>query len=534
MKKRLTAAVLCLMLLAAAGVPAAAGDEAEAGAGAAWRKVIPSESLFAVFDGSLWGYADDTGNAVVAPRFRFARPFSGGLALTETEEKGKTRLAYIDETGAVAVDVSALYGDVDSAGDFSSGLAPLYPAGSEETVYIDKTGKEVLTYPAYAGGFHEGLAAVSAGNGFGYIDETGAMAIAPRFGEAWDFYGGYALVRQNGLFGVIDKTGAYVLSPRFEDVRLPEDAAARPLFSDGLAAVKMGGEWGAVDRTGAFAVPARWDALSCFENGFAVCEKDGKKGLIDSAGRLVTDVVYEDATVPINGQAFLKLGGRYGLYELAGMTEVSLDTAGWTGVVWAGSCFVYEKDGLYGFVKPEDRPSSWAAAEVSEAVSLGLVPEDMQNGYARNITRAEVCGLVSRLVEKKTGTDMESYARQHGAGDPAFSDTADGTVLSAARLGIVNGRPGGVFDPGAYITREEAAAILARTAALLSDTAPAQPADFSDAGEISAWAAESVGFVSSNGIMSGSGGAFYPKAFYTREQAYLTFLRLYGTLEKAA
>lgn len=35
-----------------------------------------------------------------------------------------------------------------------------------------------------------------------------------------------------------------------------------------------------------------------------------------------------------------------------------------------------------------DSPSSWAAAEVSEAVSLGLVPERLRSDYTAPMTRA--------------------------------------------------------------------------------------------------------------------------------------------------
>ena len=38
-------------------------------------------------------------------------------------------------------------------------------------------------------------------------------------------------------------------------------------------------------------------------------------------------------------------------------------------------------------------PDSWAKEEVAAAVRLGLVPEDMQNNYGADITRAEFCRL---------------------------------------------------------------------------------------------------------------------------------------------
>lgn len=43
--------------------------------------------------------------------------------------------------------------------------------------------------------------------------------------------------------------------------------------------------------------------------------------------------------------------------------------------------------------------SPWAEKEVCEAIDLGLIPADMQKDYAKNITRAEFCGLMVVLLE---------------------------------------------------------------------------------------------------------------------------------------
>lgn len=46
----------------------------------------------------MWGYIDRTGRFAIAPQFREARPFAGGLARVATAE-GKRRL--IDRSGKV-------------------------------------------------------------------------------------------------------------------------------------------------------------------------------------------------------------------------------------------------------------------------------------------------------------------------------------------------------------------------------------------------------------------------------------------------
>jgi len=66
---------------------------------------------------------------------------------------------------------------------------------------------------------------------WGYIDHSGAIAIAPQFEEVGFFYEGRAAVRQNGLWGYVDEIGSVVIQPTFS-------LATR--FSSGLAYVRRG------------------------------------------------------------------------------------------------------------------------------------------------------------------------------------------------------------------------------------------------------------------------------------------------------
>ena len=51
---------------------------------------------------------------------------------------------------------------------------------------------------------------------WGYLDTTGAWAIAPRFAAARPFAGGLAAAREGGLYGYVDPTGGYVVEPQFD------------------------------------------------------------------------------------------------------------------------------------------------------------------------------------------------------------------------------------------------------------------------------------------------------------------------------
>lgn len=193
-----------------------------------------------------------------------------------------------------------------------------------------------------------------------------------------------------------------------------------------------------------------------------------------------------------------------------------------------------------------DEPSIWARAEIAQAVSLGLVPEDMQNEYNKAITRQEFCRLIVGLCDAwhsagKTETAQGiASARRLDPTQTVFSDTDDPDVSLCAALGIVDGRGNGIFDPNAAITRQEAAKMLyeaANTLTLLivdetshsSVPAASFPHVFSDGRLIQNWAREKINWVYHKGIMKGvSDNRFDATGTYTREQTYLTLLRLYN------
>ena len=129
-----------------------------------------------------------------------------------------------------------------------------------------------------------------------------------------------------------------------------------------------------------------------------------------------------------------------------------------------------------------------------------------------NITRAEVTAIFFRvlkanvrdanLVETNDFTDIESTA---------WFNTAISTM---AKLGIVKGRDTNEFDPNAFITRAEFAAICAR----FDDGEYEEVENFTDvAGH---WAAEEIGKAAAYGWIRGyEDGTFKPEQNITRAEA---------------
>jgi hypothetical protein len=101
--------------------------------------------------------------------------------------------------------------------------------------YLNRATKQEIIPARFERGmpFSEGLAAVSTGGRFGYIDERGEVVIEPRFDYAGDFSHGLAEVLVGDKVGIINRKGEMVVSPMFQ--------RAIPLTKDVIIAVE--GTW---------------------------------------------------------------------------------------------------------------------------------------------------------------------------------------------------------------------------------------------------------------------------------------------------
>ncbi len=192
--------------------------------------------------------------------------------------------------------------------------------------------------------------------------------------------------------------------------------------------------------------------------------------------------------------------------------------------------------------------SEWAVPEVTEAVRLGIVPEDMQQNYQENMTRGEFAKISVLFVAYQLNMDFEDamnwYLETHvdGHGNKlqfktdSFHDINNSDhayyIRWANALGIVKGRSEGLFEPDAPITREEAATMLLRAYFCYGSGVKLGPESmgvdaFADALLISPWADMAVRYMYQWGVMKGISEAYYsPKTTYTKEQCYVTLLRL--------
>ncbi|MBE7032092.1 MAG: hypothetical protein E7401_03915 [Ruminococcaceae bacterium] len=170
-----------------------------------------------------------------------------------------------------------------------------------------------------------------------------------------------------------------------------------------------------------------------------------------------------------------------------------------------------------------DNPSDWAAETIEEAKELGLLPEELQNRYRKNITRENFCKLVYELPFVKSMERLENID---------YTDCDDEKVKFLAEVGIIQGVGQNRFAPDEYLTREQAATILLRIWVMSGKIADYTEERFADHDEISDWATGVPYAMKNAGIMNGVGdNRFAPQEGYSTEQAIATVLRIYNNLK---
>ena len=213
-------------------------------------------------------------------------------------------------TYAQEPEVIWLENDYNVVGPFSEGLAKV--SWGKKWGFIDSTGKEVvpLKYDL-VGDFSEGLAWVGVGTKsgereFGYIDRTGKEVIPISLSATRDFTEGTIIVSkvvsvetdeglvEVGKLGLMNKSGEMVTPFIYDNLYK---------FSDGLARARIGDQWRYIDNEGNEVLVLDYDYVDDFSEGLAAVNigreegkhSGGKNGYINKSGELVVDIKYDYA-----------------------------------------------------------------------------------------------------------------------------------------------------------------------------------------------------------------------------------------------
>jgi hypothetical protein len=254
-----------------------------------------------------WGLMDSKGRAIVAPTFDDVNLFSEGMAAVNLGAKWKFpgfmqggKWGFVDKKGTLVVPIQ-----YESAEDYSEGLARVY--ANPGSVFLDRSGKNVLSTTGLAGSFRQGLAPIHADNQTRFLDRQGKTQFtvdgwAEEFHEGlavFSIKGGEAESNEHTSYGYIDRQGKVAIRPRFGEGLE---------FSEGLAAVRVkkttsygaGDTWGYIDKSGAYQIKPEFNQAHPFRGGVALVHiggvlqdvmhappywKDGEWWLIDQNGK---------------------------------------------------------------------------------------------------------------------------------------------------------------------------------------------------------------------------------------------------------
>ena len=224
--------------------------------------------------------------------------FSEGLTATASgrDSQGYRTYGYMNQAGETII--SPQY---SHASAFSEGVASVSKGG--RYFFIDKTGKEIFnTTFAWAGDFHEGLARVQQENGSntGFINKAGELVIQPRFHRPGDFSEGLsAVLMENRKLGFIDKQGELIITTKFPVLASDNGIFSWNsfgIFSDGLFPVKIHEKWGYIDTKGEIRIPPRFDVADSFYQGLARVRIGRRVGFINKNGIFVIPPRFGNAT----------------------------------------------------------------------------------------------------------------------------------------------------------------------------------------------------------------------------------------------
>ncbi|MCH4890783.1 S-layer homology domain-containing protein [Acidaminobacter sp. JC074] len=152
------------------------------------------------------------------------------------------------------------------------------------------------------------------------------------------------------------------------------------------------------------------------------------------------------------------------------------------------------------FAETNDEPSTWAVEIIESLNKLNILEEDTYTRYQDNVTRGEFIYIAVRVYETFTGKEI---VLDDGI---SFTDTDDVYALKGASVGITAGIGDGMFGYDDYLTREQLATLMIKVLKLLDMNMTAASTEvFSDDGDISSWAKNSIYLARANGIVSGVG-----------------------------
>lgn len=296
------------------------------------------------FDSFKQGLVNSQGQIVIAPKYRFIdsandinkQLLSVGVKVGDSTDDIKYGLVtYSDQ-----IIVPLVY---DAPIRFNGKWAKI--CKDQRCNFINTKGELLLRYwvdQYEVGNFSESMALVKQDGRFGYINESGEIAIPFIYSKAKDFEQGRAIVvyddenltvapgidevAQVNTYGVIDQDNRVIVpfeyqwitrvkpnlfyvqnSDGFSFVDYDGNLATTKKFDEvvpislynELVAIKKEGKWGFINKNFETVVPFEYDKAVEFEDDLAAVKKGDKFGFIDKTGEIVVPFEYDDPNLDV-------------------------------------------------------------------------------------------------------------------------------------------------------------------------------------------------------------------------------------------
>ena len=493
----------------------------------------------------LYGYRTVDGTVIAEPKYPYCYNFSDGRAVVvEREYQWGPALSYkiIDNTGKIVFTLNGEGGSMDedwytlpsfrNAIGYYGGYLAYYrrtPDDKEYYGFLDVNGNVLFELDMESKYENYSMAP---------LEPCGSV-----FGDGHVVFRDWRNITEEQIaykeyeptYAILDESGK--TTGTFSGVKLLEESGNDGVstFHSGLLVVQVqtgsGTEYGAVDTTGKMVFPLGSLTMYPFSNCGLGMSEEGN--VIDTKGNVV---IPKKLQLPGRPRPLDLLSGYGGVFSDGGL-ELANDSESYSyltgpyyvleahqGTYTGSAPILYGGSGTTPTDPGTDAPSSWAAEQVNQAISAGIVPDSLQSQYTQTTTRAQFCALAVELYETVKGAEITERT--------TFTDTTDVNVQKMGALGIVTGVGGGKFNPDGTLTREQAATMLSRLAEAVGKPLPAQAPTFADNASVSSWAFDAVGQMQASGIMGGVGSnTFAPQGSYSREQSIITMLRLYEAVK---
>lgn len=183
----------------------------------------------------LWGFIDIAGEYISSCQWTYARNLDMEANVAQVSDG--ENWGFIDITGKLVCPCVWEW----MQEDFDCGMVMVMDGVSGLFGFLNPEGKQIGGWLTHFGMYREGLAKVCQNEKWGFVRDSGSLAIPCQWDEVRDFSEGFAAVRQEDKWGILDSLGNLVVPCRWEIIHS---------FQKGILTVAENGEKFRVDIQG--------------------------------------------------------------------------------------------------------------------------------------------------------------------------------------------------------------------------------------------------------------------------------------------